>query len=105
MRIRYEIALIGLAIVAIYMAAKIFRLIYLNIGMEKNLCPNCGAAWIKTSSRRLLMDLPYRIFGLRPYRCTICEIRFFAFRSPSEIEAPPAGNAASRQHRPTAIRR
>jgi hypothetical protein len=88
MRIRYEIALFLLAMGLAYLAARIVQSVYLNRGLKTNLCPNCGSIYVKRSSRRLLTDLPFRLFRLRPYRCTLCQARFFAFRSPSERDTP-----------------
>jgi transposase-like protein len=93
MRIRYVILLFLLAFAVAYALAKILRPIILNIGVEKNICPNCGSSYIRKSSRRK-GDLPYRIFGLRPFRCTLCEVRFFAFREPSEIGAASGSRTA-----------
>ena len=87
MRIRYVILLFLLASAVAYALAKILRPIILNIGVEKNICPNCGSSNFRKSSPRK-GDLPYRIFGLRPFRCTLCEVRFFAFPQPSEAGAP-----------------
>jgi hypothetical protein len=103
MRIRYDIGFAIIAMAIVYMAAKIFRLIYLNIGVEKNLCPNCGAIYINKSSPRWYLDWPYRMFGLRPFRCTICETRFFAFREPSEIAARHEGRAVRVNHAPAPV--
>jgi hypothetical protein len=95
MRIRYEIALILLGVALAYLGARIVRLIYLNSGLKKNLCPNCGSIYVKKSSRRRLTDLPLRVFRLRPYRCTICDVRFFAFRTPSESNEPAPQDQAA----------
>lgn len=75
MRIRYKIlaSLLGLAVA--YFAVHVFRIIFLTAGM-KGTCPNCGAVYIRQSTQRPLADLPFRIFGLVPYRCMICDLRF-----------------------------
>jgi len=41
-------------------------------------CPKCREANSRRSRRRLL-DLPLTLFGLVPYRCNLCEHRFFRF--------------------------
>ena len=91
MRIRYEILLAMAAILVAYMAARIIRLVALTAGLEKNFCPCCGSVYVKNSSRRWMRDLPFRIFGLHPFRCTICETRFFAFRAPADLQADSRG--------------
>jgi hypothetical protein len=42
-------------------------------------CPKCRETNIRRSHRRLL-DFLLRSFGLVPFRCNICEHRFFRFR-------------------------
>lgn len=87
MRIRYEIALFLVVVAILYVASKVFWAVFMNIGMEKNLCPSCGSSYIKKSTPQWLHDFPYRLFGLHAFRCTVCEIRFHAFREPSELQA------------------
>jgi hypothetical protein len=95
MRIRYEIALFVLGMGLAYLGARIVRVILLNGGLKKNFCPNCGSIYVNKSSRRRLTDLPFRLFRLRPYRCTICDVRFFAFRTPSERNEPAPHDQAA----------
>src|SRR6266568_4142823 len=41
-------------------------------------CPECESALVRPSrQRRLLYDWPFRIAGLKPYRCLNCYVRFF----------------------------
>jgi hypothetical protein len=42
-------------------------------------CPKCRETNIRRSHRRLL-DFLLRSIGLVPFRCNICEHRFFRFR-------------------------
>jgi ribosomal protein L37AE/L43A len=40
-------------------------------------CPNCGSESVRRSYRvGLIEKIFYRLIGLRPYRCTLCETRF-----------------------------
>jgi hypothetical protein len=88
---RYEILIALAAILVAFLAAKIIRLIALTAGLEKNFCPSCESVYIKNSSPRWLRDLPFRMFGLHPFRCTICETRFFAFHAPADLKADSRG--------------
>ena len=98
MRLAYGILLFLLISAVVYMAAKIFRLIFLNVGVERNTCPNCGSSYLKRSSPRKFTDFPYRIFGLRAFRCSSCAARFFAFPEPS------GARTASSEHPPAKLR-
>jgi hypothetical protein len=91
MHIRYEILFAVLGIPVALMAARIIRLIAMTAGLEKNLCPCCGSLYIKNSSPRSVRDFPFPVFGLHPFRCTICETRFFAFRAPADRHADSRG--------------
>ena len=45
---------------------------------RKHSCPNCGSESVRRSLRSgLIENVFYRLIGLRPYRCTVCETRFF----------------------------
>jgi hypothetical protein len=94
MRIRYAMALFLLGLGLAYLASRIVQTVYLNRGLKTNLCPNCGSIYVK-KSRQLLTDLPFRMFRLLPFRCTLCYVRFFAFRTPSEDNAAPARDQAA----------
>lgn len=99
MLVRIEIlAFLVVAAVVVYLAAKILRPVFLNLGLEKNYCPNCGSSYVRKSSPRKYADFPYRVFGLRPFRCVHCEVRFYAFRERSEAVTPPG------QSRPAGMR-
>ena len=87
MRIRYAMAFFLLGLGLAYLASRIARTVYLNRGLKTNLCPNCGSIYVKKSSRQRLTDLPFRMFRLLPFRCTLCHVRFFAFRTPSADNA------------------
>jgi hypothetical protein len=80
MRIRYQIVLYMLVTGVAYFGARIVRTMFLNNGLERNICLHCGAVYIKTSSPQPLADLPFRIFGLIPFRCTVCGKRFYGAR-------------------------
>ncbi len=45
-------------------------------------CPQCREYQVRRSHRQFF-DLPFRLFGLVPFRCRICGLRFFRQRSPS----------------------
>ena len=107
MRIRYQIALGLLALGILYyvlsFVLRIVRLMFLTGG--EGMCPNCGATIVKPSSPRRLLDLPYRVFFMHPYRCVVCEQRFFSRRpraaktalgsaSSSQSEGEPSRNGA-----------
>ena len=41
-------------------------------------CPNCGSESVRRSARiGFLEKVVYRLLALRPYRCAVCETRFF----------------------------
>jgi hypothetical protein len=42
-------------------------------------CPKCHEPNIRRSHRRLL-DFFFRSIGMVPFRCNVCEHRFFRFR-------------------------
>ena len=45
---------------------------------RRHSCPSCGSESVRRSYRVGLVEkLFYRLIGLRPYRCTTCEARFF----------------------------
>jgi hypothetical protein len=90
MRIRYQILLFLLVAWVAYLGARIVRTMFLNSGIGKNICLHCGAVYIKPSSPKPLADLPFRIFGLIPYRCTVCGKRFYGARN------RPQGSDAAR---------
>jgi ribosomal protein L37AE/L43A len=47
-------------------------------GNHKHSCPSCGSESVRRSYRvGLIEKIFYRLIGLRPYRCTACETRFF----------------------------
>lgn len=99
MRIRYQIAL-GLLVLAILyyilsFVARVVRTLFITGG--EGMCPNCGATIAKPSSPRRFLDLPYRMCFLRPYRCVVCEQRFFAFgaRAARAAIAPAVAPAQS----------
>ena len=44
----------------------------------KHSCPNCGSASVRRSARiGFIEKIVYRMLALRPYRCAVCETRFF----------------------------
>lgn len=45
-------------------------------------CPQCREYQVRRSHRRHFFDLPFRLFGLVPYRCRTCGLRFFRQRLP-----------------------
>jgi DNA-directed RNA polymerase subunit RPC12/RpoP len=92
MRLRYEIIFAFACIAFVYFAAQIFRMLYLSKGM-KDACPNCGGNYIKTSTPRRVMDLPFKVFRFVAYRCMICDFRFHRRR----IQAEQAGQATAIQ--------
>jgi hypothetical protein len=95
MRMRYEIALFLIGMGLTYLASRIVQTVYLNRGLKTNLCPNCGSIYVKRSSRRRLTDLPFRLFRLLPYRCTLCQVRFFAFLPPIENDVRASHDQAA----------
>jgi|HubBroStandDraft_1064217.scaffolds.fasta_scaffold108030_2 ribosomal protein L37AE/L43A len=45
---------------------------------RRHSCPSCGSESVRRSYRvGLIEKIFYRLIGLRPYRCTACETRFF----------------------------
>jgi hypothetical protein len=47
---------------------------------EKRLCPNCRSVETSRSHRMgPLEKYILGVLGLRPYRCMICDLRFYAF--------------------------
>jgi ribosomal protein L37AE/L43A len=47
-------------------------------GNHKHSCPSCGSESVRRSYRVGFVEkVFYRLVGLRPYRCTACETRFF----------------------------
>jgi hypothetical protein len=97
-QVRIEILFFFVAAVVVYLAAKFLRPVFLNIGLEKNYCPNCGSSYIRKSSPRKYADFPYRLLRLRPFRCAHCEVRFYAFREPSEAATPSGQSRPAGMH-------
>src|SRR6185437_14049215 len=50
-------------------------------------CPKCKDDDTVRRSHRRRVDLPLRLFGLRPYRCLVCNKRFYAWPA----DRPPGG--------------
>jgi hypothetical protein len=47
---------------------------------EKRLCPNCGSVENHRSHRNgPLEKYILGVFGVRPYRCMNCDVRFYVF--------------------------
>lgn len=60
----------------------------------KRLCPYCSSVEINRSHRRGAIERYFfRAIGMRPYRCSDCDARFYAFAGPHEETAPKAGAA------------
>ncbi len=60
------------------------------------LCPNCRSTVCRRSRRRGLRDNLLSLTGLRPWRCRVCQSRFFAWLVPARwvfyVHCPTCGN-------------
>jgi len=60
------------------------------------ICPKCHSGSCRRSQRRGANDRLRSIFGLRPWRCRTCGIRFVAWRVPARyvfyVHCPQCGN-------------
>ena len=79
------IAIFLLIVALACMVGRILWFVYLSAGMDKCRCLRCGNTHVKRSGRRL-RDLPFRMFGLRPFRCSVCERRFYTYTQ--TLESP-----------------
>ncbi len=59
-------------------------------------CPNCGGSEVHPSQLRRMMDGLMRVFGLIPYRCRVCGLRFFEREQPAPATEKPGGPASGR---------
>jgi DNA-directed RNA polymerase subunit RPC12/RpoP len=61
----------------------------------KHHCPYCRSVEISKSRRRGAIEkYLFRAIGMRPYRCSICDARFFAFAISHHVAASPKAKAA-----------
>lgn len=51
-------------------------------------CWRCGAKRVRHSACRSITDVTARILLLAPYRCRVCQQRFYAFRSHRPLPLP-----------------
>ncbi len=56
-------------------------------------CPNCGSREVHLSQMRQKMDPLMRWFGLAPYRCRICGLRFYEHERAAEKGGAAAGKS------------
>jgi hypothetical protein len=60
------------------------------------ICPRCQTDACRRSHRSGAIDLFFSLFGLRPWRCRGCELRFFAWKVPIPyafyVHCPKCGN-------------
>jgi hypothetical protein len=48
-------------------------------------CPACHDGSGLRRSRPRWHDVPYRLAGMKAYRCLMCDARFYAWKNPSEM--------------------
>jgi hypothetical protein len=83
MRIRYQIGLGALGLVAVGMLLRSLATIVLS-GQSTKICPHCGSCYINPSRTPALRDRIFRLVGCLAYRCKVCNYRFYRPRfSPS----------------------
>lgn len=67
-----------------------------NLGGAALICPTCHSPECRRSRRRGAKDGFLTLFGLRPWRCRICEKRFFGWLIPARfvfyVHCPSCGN-------------
>lgn len=60
------------------------------------ICPTCHSESCRRSRRAGAKDRLYSLFGLRPWRCKVCEKRFYGWLVPAKyvfyVHCPSCGN-------------
>jgi hypothetical protein len=57
-------------------------------------CPGCFAGDTLRRSRGRWGDIPFRLIGMRPYRCSLCYRRFYAWKHPQPRERGGPGDGS-----------
>lgn len=59
---------------------------------QRHACPKCSRPHVVFRSRRRWWEAPWlKLFGLLPYRCAACRVRFY--RKPAPEQMPAARSA------------
>jgi DNA-directed RNA polymerase subunit RPC12/RpoP len=67
---------------------------HMTLGLKHH-CPYCRSVEISKSRRRGAIEkYLFRAIGMRPYRCSICDARFFAFATSHHVADSPKPKAA-----------